>query len=62
MFIEYIYHALRRMNKRGISKVEVEQAIRQPDLSFRGHLGRYVSIKKYKDKLLKLSMKKKTIK
>jgi len=54
MFIEYIDHALRRMNQRRISKLEVEQAIRQPDLSFRSRLGRYVSVKKYNEKLLKV--------
>ena len=54
MLIKYLEHALRRMNQRRISKIEVEQAIRNADLSLSGRLGRYISIKKYDDKLLKV--------
>jgi hypothetical protein len=54
MAIEYTKHATFRMKHRTISKVNVEDTVRDPDFSYITHLGRFVALKKYGDKFLKV--------
>ncbi|MCP8314923.1 MAG: DUF4258 domain-containing protein [archaeon] len=42
------------MRHRTISKVDVEDTVRNPDFSFITRLGRFVTLKKYGDKFLKV--------
>jgi len=54
MIIEYTEHAVFRMRHRRISKVNVEDAIQSPDLSFVSRIRRLAVVKKYGDKFLKV--------
>jgi len=54
MAIDYTAHAAFRMKHRAITKAKVEDAIRNPDLSFIARFGRLVALKKYGDKFLKV--------
>lgn len=51
--IDYTEHATFRMKHRRISKAEVEDTIRNSDLSFVTRFGRSVTLKRYGDKFLK---------
>jgi len=54
MAIEYTEHALFRMRYRAISKMNVEETIRNSDFRFVMQLGRFAALKKYGDKFLKV--------
>jgi len=54
MAIDYTEHAAFRMRHRTISKADVEDTIRNPDFSFITRLGRFVSLKRYGDKFLRV--------
>jgi len=54
MAIDYTEHARFRMRHRTISKANVENTIRKPDIISITRLGRSVALKKYGDKFLKV--------
>ena len=54
MAIEYAEHASSRMRYRAISRTSVEGALKHPDFSFTTRLGRFVALKRYGNKFLKV--------
>ena len=54
MSIAYTEHAKARMKHRGISKFEVEETILQPYFTVPSRLNRFITVKKYGDKYLKV--------
>jgi len=54
MAIDYTEHAAFRMRQRTISKANVEDTIQNPDFSFITRPGRFVALKRYGDKFLKV--------
>ena len=54
MEITYTEHAKERMKHRGISKSEVKATILQPYFTVPSRLGRFIAVKKYGDKYLKV--------
>ena len=54
MQIDYTEHALFRMRHRRISKVSIEDTIRNPAYTFSTRLNRVVSSKRHGDKFLKV--------
>ena len=54
MALTYTDHAKERMKHRGISKAEVEETVLQPYFTVPSRLGRFIAVKKYGDKYLKV--------
>jgi len=54
MMIDYAEHAVSRMRHRAVSKLNVEETIRNPDISFISRLGRSTVLRQYADKFLKV--------
>jgi hypothetical protein len=54
MSIIYTEHAKARLKDRGISAVEVEETILQPYFTVPSRQGRFIAVKKYGDKYLKV--------
>ncbi len=54
MAITYTAHANERMKNRAISKTEVEETLLHPYFTVPSRLDRYIAVKKYGDKYLKV--------
>ena len=54
MVIVYTEHAKSRMKHRGISKSEVEDLLLHPYFTVPSRLGRFIAVKKYGEKYLKV--------
>ena len=54
MAVNYSEHAEFRMKHREVLKTDVEDTVRNPDFSFVTRIGRFVALKKYGSKFLKV--------
>jgi hypothetical protein len=54
MAIDFTEHAIFRMRQRRITEAHVEDTIGNPDFSSTTRLGRWIALKKYGDRFLKV--------